>query len=226
MSLTKAQLVFDSTTAANGDAVAAYLFATNRLTSTAVNGNESLHTIAALQDGAGTALTSTLVGAKQSLDVNVASFTATDLHVDGTVADGVADANNPVKIGSRAFSGALSAIGAAGERADGLSDMYRRIMVTVAPQVSVKVQTATVGITAAKLLAAENAGRTWISLQNNGSQPIYIGADNTVTADTAATGGLQVPAHGGTLEMPLGDALSLWAISGTAGQKVAVLERG
>lgn len=219
--LTKAQSVFDATTASDGDAVAAYLFASNRLTSAAVGGNESLRTIAAMFDGAGTALTSTLVSGKQCLDVNVATFTATDLHVDGTVADGVTDADNPVKIGMQAY--ATLAASTAGKRVNASSDLYRRLYVNSGPNIAGKTATATVGITAASL-GTPAAGRRVVNVQNNGTKTVFIGFDNTVTADTAATGGLQIPGHGATMEVPAGDNITLWAISAVAGQKVNVTE--
>lgn len=329
MGLTKAQSVFD-TTVANGDATAAYLFATNRLTSAAVNGNESLRTIAALQDGAGTAitstagaidvnlksgtldmgvadsatftigttveqpvggvyqsttftalatgktgafgmtayraqftnlqdaagssligqkamagslpvafasdqsslavklfdgagtaLTSTLNSGKQSLDVNVTGLSAATQHVDGTVADAVADADNPVKIGAKAYSTLAAAT--AGNRVNLASDLYRRLYVNASPNVAAKVATVTVGITAASIGTAQ-PGRRNVTLQNNGNVPIYIGFDATVTADTAATGGVQIPGHGGTLDMLAGDNIPIFAISGTAAQKLCVYE--
>ena len=46
----------------------------------------------------------------------------------GNVADDAVDSGNPVKIGSRALSGALAAVSATGDRADLISDLYRRIL--------------------------------------------------------------------------------------------------
>jgi len=309
MSLTKAQQVFDATIPANGDAVAAYLFATNRLASTAVNSNESLYTIAALNDSAGTGITSTAgTGAysgHQGIDVSLISpitvetdfngiydvstnptpasageilfnraatpglsdqvftptggvansdgVTAANVHgadanaflmgyngttwdrvkaisgalaVGGNVADGASDAGDPLKVGSRALSGALSAIGASGDRADLISDMYRRTFVMTAPQVGNKITQTTVGTSAVKIVASNMAGRTQLFLQNNSNHPIYIGVDNTVTADATSTGGMIIPGHGGTLDMPSGDGITWWAISDTAAQKLIVVEMG
>lgn len=224
MTLTKAQLVFDATTPANGDAVAAYLFASARLTSAAVAGNESLRTIAAIQDGAGTALTSTLLSGKQSLDVNVAGFSATDLHVDGTVADAVADADNPVKIGYHAY--ATLAAATAGNRVNAASDLFRRGYVNTSPNIGGLRTVATVGVAAVKVVTTPLAGREQLTLQNNGGKNMWIGFDNTVTADggTTATGGMLLPAHGGTWSVPMGDNIDVWAISDTALQKLMVLE--
>lgn len=222
MSLGKAQTFFDSTIVTNGDTIAAYLFATNRLTSATVNSNESLRTIAALQDGAGTAITSTLISAKQSLDVNVAGFSASSLHVDGTVADGATDADNPVKIGYQALS-TLTAT-TTGKRVNGVSDLYRRVYTNNTPNIGQLTQTVTVGVAAAILVpTAPLAGRRKITIQNNSAKLIYIGGA-TVTADTAATGGVQVAAHGGTYELEVGDNIVLYGIGAGAGLSVAVQE--
>lgn len=308
MPLNKAQSVFDSTTVANGDSVAAYLFASARLTSQSINSLESLNTFAAIADGAGTALTSTLTGGKQALDVNIASpiSVATDLdgfynvgtnptpdtvgsifctraatpaltdqiqrvtagaassdgvvaanvHAldtngflmgfngttwdrlkstsgalnvapSGNVADDGVDSGNPVKVGSRALSGLLAAISTTGDRADLISDMYRRVFTNDAPNVANKLTTTTIGVAAAKVVTTPLGGRTRILLQANGNKPIYIGADNTVTADVGtATSGFIIPAHGGTLELPSGQGLDWYAISDTAAQKLTVIELG
>lgn len=224
--LTKAQAVFDAAVPANGDATAAYLFASNRLTSTTIGGSEALDVKSFLADGAGTALTSTTVGGVQALDVNIAAFSATGFMVEGNIADGAADAgSDPVKIGSRVISGVLGAA-TAGNRADGLSDLYRRILTSDAPSVANKHGVTTVGVAAVKIVTTNLAGRTRFLAQNNSAHPIYIGADNTVTADSSATGGLLIPGHGGTLELPSGDSLDWYAISDTAAQKLVVVELG
>ena len=50
----------------------------------------------------------------------------TNSAVQGDVADDAADSGNPLKVGSRAVDGALTAISASDDRADLLSDLYRR----------------------------------------------------------------------------------------------------
>ncbi len=83
------------------------------------------------------------------------------------------------------------------------------------PQTSVS----TVGTTAVEIAATPLTDRTRILVQNNGSKAIYIGEDNTVTTST----GICLP-KGASMELPYGETANIFAISGTAGQNVRVLE--
>ena len=56
-------------------------------------------------------------------------------------------------------------------------------------------------------------------VQNLGSKAIYMGSDNTVTA----ANGLRISSNS-TLELELGEDVSLWSISTNAGQDVRVFE--
>lgn len=215
MGLSK-QIVFDSAVPALGDTIAAYVFGTNRIASAAVGGNESLYTIAALHDGAGNSLTST-AGA---LNVNVASFTG-EIAVEGDVADDAADAGNPLKVGSKATQ--LLTTVSEGDRANLNSDLYRRARMTNASNVGALVTRAPVGVAAAAIVTPL-PGRQRFLAQNRGSKNIWVGFDNTVTADNAATGGMLIPAHTGTMDLELGDNVTLWAISDTAAQFLFVYE--
>ena len=82
----------------------------------------------------------------------------------------------------------------------------------------------TVSTSAVAVPATALTGRASIVVQNVGSTTIYLGSA-TVTADTAATGGIQLAA-GATLPYPvsLSDAVDLYAISSGAGGLVATLE--
>jgi len=213
----------DLTTPTNGDTIVSYVFGTNRVASAAVAGNESLYTISALSEGAGTALTSTLVSGKQSLDVNVTAFDGTAvLNIDGNVADDAVDSGDPVKVGTRATQAFPTAV-ASGDRADMLSDVQRRLRVTNAPNIAAKVSRAAVGLTAAALVTPQ-AGRQKFVFQNRGNKKVWIGFDASVTADDAATGGIVIDAHNGTWAGELGDNVSLFGISDTAGQFLFVYE--
>lgn len=83
----------------------------------------------------------------------------------------------------------------------------------------------TVGATAVLLPATPLAGRATMIVQNVGATTIYIGA-STVTADTAATGGIQLVSGspGGSTPISLAAGVLLYAISSAAGGKVACLE--
>jgi hypothetical protein len=137
----------------------------------------------------------------------------------GTVADGIADTENPSKVGTRSAWGALSAITANNNRADMISDKYRRMYVNNGSNIGSLPTPVSVGLTAAALLASQLPGRRTILIQNNSKKPIYIGSDNTVTAATGIVlqGGADMP-------MDIGQDIVLWAIGSAAGQDVRVFE--
>lgn len=168
------------------------------------------HTTDSIQIGDGTDLLA--VNADGSINVQSS--------VSGNVADNAADSGNPIKIGSRAYDGssALAALDA-GDRADMLSDLYRRIFINDAPNVSVANAAFSVDTTAGGVALGSNpAGRTRILIQNNGDKSIFVGA-GTVTA----ANGLEV-AKGATLALEAGEALALKAIAESGTQDVRVLE--
>lgn len=136
----------------------------------------------------------------------------------GTVADAVADTENPVKIGSYVQSGALSST-SSGNRANALSDIYRRIYVNNGSQINCLNTAVTVTGTAASLLSSNLAGRRSILVQNTGTRPIYIGSSSGVTTSN----GLKVQ-PGADLGMEIGDAITLYAISGSGSQSVVIFE--
>ncbi|OEJ64649.1 hypothetical protein [Magnetovibrio blakemorei] len=73
---------------------------------------------------------------------------------------------------------------------------------------------------AAGLVVAANAARKSVTIQNLGAQPIYLGGAGVTVAD-----GLEVAANGGAFTLS-GVSAAVYAISGTAGQDVRVLEEG
>lgn len=142
-----------------------------------------------------------------------------DIRLESDVADDAADTENPFKMGSRAVDGALTAISASGDKANVVSDMYRRIYVNDAPNVGFKVSAEVVGLAAAELVATPLAGRVRIMIQNLGNKDVFIGFSNAVST----ANGLRVAA-GAFLEMPFGEDLDIWAISTAIGQDVRVVE--
>ena len=80
----------------------------------------------------------------------------------------------------------------------------------------------TVGTTAVPVPAAPLAGRATMIVQNVGATTIYLGS-STVTADTAATGGLQL-LPGQSVPIDLSSAVLLYAISSAAGGLVQTTE--
>lgn len=136
----------------------------------------------------------------------------------GTVADDAVDTENPVKVGSRALSGALPAISASGDRADALSDMYRRIYINDSPNISVVTSVTTVGAVAVALPAAAAAGRRRMMIQNTSNNDVYVGATGLTT-----TTGLRI-AKGATLSLEIGQNVNMFAIASGAGNDVRVME--
>jgi hypothetical protein len=134
-------------------------------------------------------------------------------------ADDDADAGNPLKTGTRAVDGLLSAVSASNDRADMISDMYRRLWVNDSANVGFKVSAETVGLTAVEIVSTPLAGRRFVTIQNEGSVDVYLGHANTVTT----ANGIKISKKS-SATYELGEDLDLWMISGTAGQDVRVLE--
>jgi len=142
--------------------------------------------------------------------------------VAGNVADNVADSGNPVKVGSRtSFGAALSASSGTSERADLISDRYRRVLTSNAANVASLNTATTVGTSAAALIATALNGRTNLLIQNLGSKAIFIGSSAAVTS----ANGVRIAA-GSDLTVEVGENVSLFAISTAAGQDVRLLEVG
>lgn len=127
----------------------------------------------------------------------------------GNVADDAVDSGNPVKIGSRAVSGALTAVSASGDRADLLSDLYRRIWVNTAPNIAGS--NAAVSITDAaggtSVFASPLPGRRRVLVQNLDNKAIYLGFGTVTQAN-----GIRVASNASWSD-ELGPNIDLKAIS-------------
>ena len=147
--------------------------------------------------------------------------------VDGTVsvaggeADDAVASTNPLGVGGVVadVASALSEISAAGDRFHLLGDMYRRLMVRQAADVAWQTSTATVGTSAVELASTPLNGRFKVIVQNSGSSSIFVGEANTVTTSN----GIEISKNS-SMEFEFGEAMNIWAISGSAGQDVRVLE--
>jgi hypothetical protein len=139
--------------------------------------------------------------------------------VVGNVADGVADSGDPVKTGTRSVVGVLtSPIATTNERADMVSDRYRRLYINDGADIAARNTSISVTSTATALPAALG-GRRSLMVQNNGSKAIYIGSSAAVTT----TNGLTIPASS-TLEVSIGEDVTLYAITSAASQPVILFE--
>ncbi len=152
------------------------------------------------------------------LEVNITSITNA-LQVVGNVADDAADAGNPIKIGYRALNQAtaLGAVSAGNDRADGISDLYRRVFINDAPNIAVTHEAITTGLT--EVAIPTSAGQTRMLLQNVSDKSIFVGA--TGVTISGATRGLEI-AKGATLALECGQAIALYAISSAASKDLIV----
>jgi len=303
MALSKDKLIYDATTASDGDSIAAFLHATLKLTSTTLGGVEALdvniagstglgiydedsaHTsgdkgqqILAVRDDAGGSLVSTdgdytplsvnasgelrvaanidvvsgsdkaedsahasgdigtyILGVRQdtlsssvsadgdygSLKLDSLGRLWTTASVTGNVADDAADSGNPIKVGQRAVSGALTAVSATDDRADQISDLYRRTWVNTSANIAgsnaaVSVDTTAGGVA---LFASPLAGRRVAQVQNLGSKAIFIGFGTVTSAN-----GLRVAAGATETLTDFGPDLALKAIAESGTQNVRVLQ--
>lgn len=148
------------------------------------------------------------INADGSINVNL---------TDDSIADDEADAGNPLKVGSKAYNQA-SVWGTvdANDRANLASDLYRRVLINDAPNVSLASAAVSVDDTAGgTVIGTSIAGRLRFLIQNNGNHSLFVGA----TGVTAATG-LEI-AKGATLALELGEAVDLYGIA-PAGKTIDV----
>jgi hypothetical protein len=273
--LGKDKLIYDSTTPADGDSIAAFLrTGSGALTSTGASGALDVNITNALAvavdlngdyDGA-TNLTPDSVGAifhdrvaspavadqnkrttgaAASSDAVVAAnahgmdANAFGMIFNGTtwdrmrgtsgalnvvfsepVADDAADSGNPLKVGTRAVDGALAAVSATGDRANMISDLYRRLWVNNTPNIAGSNAAIFIDTTAGgtALFAAVLAGRRKAEVQNLGSKAIAIGFGTVTFAN-----GIRIAA-GASYTMDIGPDLALKAIAESGTQNVRVLQ--
>lgn len=141
--------------------------------------------------------------------------------VAGNVADDAVDSGDPVKVGSRSEWGALPAISQDLDRADLISDKYRRVYVNNGSNIAIAQNTVSVTTSQVELKAGVNRldGRRLLMVQNLGSKEVYIGATGVTSADGLVLGSRA------TISLEVGQDVAVFAI-GTigAGQDVRVFE--
>ncbi len=136
------------------------------------------------------------------------------------VADDAVDSENPIKVGTRAVSGPLAAISAAGDKANMISDLYRRLYVNNGSNIAIENQAVSVDNTAQVALPTTAlAGRRTIMVQNLSNKAIYVGKTGVSSAN-----GFRIAA-GATGSFDLGQNVAMYAIGDTASaQDVRVFE--
>lgn len=136
----------------------------------------------------------------------------------GTVADDAEDTENPVKIGSKSKWGALAALSADGDRADLISDKYRRVYVNNGANISVKPNAVSVSTSAVALPTTALEGRRQVVIQNVGSKVAYIGDSSVSSSNGISIGG------GGFWTFEAGQNVTLYGITASGTTDLRVLE--
>lgn len=182
--------------------------------SAAVDGNTGVSVLAVRQDTLASSVSTDGDYAWLKLNSRGALWT----NPVGNVADDAVDAENPIKVGSRALAGPLTAI-SSGDRADMISDIYRRVYINGSANIAVLNAAAAVTTSAATLIAAGLGGRRTLMIQNLGSKAIYLGKDATVTS----VNGFKLEA-GAIFSIELGQNVGLFAIAASGSQDIRLLE--
>jgi len=136
-----------------------------------------------------------------------------DLDVVSDVADDSPDTENPLKVGSRSrFGAVLPAISDTNDKADLISDEYRRLYINDSFQVGLAGRASsiddTLGGTALQSGASVLSGRRFLMIQNRGNTgSIFVGP----TGVTEATG-IEIDKRS-TLSLQIGEEVSLFGIA-------------
>lgn len=233
--LSKDKFGFDPADAADSDNIGAYMRAGSDgdlISSTNVGGKEGVDA---------NIINASLVVTATDLDIRDLSHSQDSVKVgDGTdflainadgsinvnltddgVADDVADSGNPLKVGGKAYASLSADPVDDGDRANLAQDLYRRVFIHDAPNMSVLQQRVVIGATAVAIPTTALAGRTRVMVQNAASNPVWVGSATVTTS--GATMGIKVE-KGGTLALEAGEDVELYAIAAGAGNDVVVIE--
>lgn len=169
----KQQLVFDTTAISDSDSVGAFIRSSDGtlIDHETINAVERLSVDSTLKDGAGTALTSTLVGGKQGLDVNVIEGINVEVdssHVDDSIALG--DGTNLLT---------STTVGS-----DIGLDVYQINDSSVAnTAVANAANTLSVADTAQDVVSSPLASRKYLAIHNMDNKKVYIGSTGVSAAN-------------------------------------------
>ena len=143
-----------------------------------------------------------LDGVNGSLNVNA---TLSDL-----LADDAVDAGGSLKVGSKVQPVTLTAVSAAGDRADLASDKYRRVHINDSCNIAAKPFSPVVTNTATQFAVTAQVGRKRLIIQNLSDKDIFLGVSNALTT----ANGLRI-AKGATFDENWGEGLPIWLIAAT-----------
>jgi hypothetical protein len=201
--------VTDATTRADTDNVGAWVRAGtdgDLIASINTAGIERLAVDTILRDGAGTALTSTLVGGKQSLDVNVTS--GINVEVD------LSHLDDSVRLGDGTSFFTSTTIGG-----DIALDVFTINDPSVAnAAIASAAETLDVANTAQDVVAAPLASRKYLFVYNNDNQKMWIGQSGVTSAN-----GFPI-SPGSYMELKVGSAVDIEFVSAKIAHEIRTLE--
>ena len=205
--ISKDQLVFDTTDAASiaaSDKIGSHTLSGSGelIGSETINSVERLAVDTTLKDGAGTALTSTLVGGKQGLDVNV--IEGINVEVDLDAADD--------SVASHLFDGAGTALTSTlvgSDQALDVNVVQADDAALANTAIASAANTLSAADTAQDVVAAPLANRKYLMIRNQDNKRIFVGASGV----TAANGFPLSP--GSVMELRVGAAVDVEFVGST-----------
>ncbi len=216
--------VTDASTISDSDSVGAFVRAGvdgDLIDSENINSLERLSVDSTLKDGAGTALTSTLVGSDQSLDVNITDspdqYAEDSAHVSGDIGSFALavrnDAGTPLAadqdyIPFTTDSSGNLRVAVTGGGDDALADTA----------IANAANALAVADTAEDVVSSPLADRKYLFIYNNGNRTSYLGA----TGVSAASGFPLSP--GSRIDFRAGDSIDIEWVSANTSQELRTLE--
>jgi len=136
------------------------------------------------------------------------------------VPDDDPDSGDPLKVGSRSEWGALAALSAANDRADLISDKYRRVYVNNGSNIAIRAAAIIAGVAQveAKSGASRLEGRRLLMFQNLSNKECYIGETGV-----SSTSGIVLAARA-SMSLDVGQDVAVFVLGSAAGLNVRVME--
>jgi len=151
-----------------------------------------------------------------ALDMNIQSQDS-PLEVVGNIADDIADAGNPIKVGLKTFDAILTEVSTVGDRADMIGDMYRRLYVNDSANIAYQPAqfTTDISATVVQLDTVPLSGRKKIRIQNFCNKDVFLVEDAGDTVAASRLKGERI-ARGASYTESVGEHVPLFVV-GDAG---------
>lgn len=193
-----------------------------------VTGDQGIQMLAVRNDTQGTLVSADGDYGSLQLDGSGRLRVIADIDLTGDlVGDDEVDTEDPLKVGGHAYDqgSALAAV-SGGDKVNNATDLYRRQLISDAPNIGSASAKITIGTIQAAIpnddvtiaTATPLAGRIRMIVQNQGNKSIFIGPTGVTTLTGIEVG------QKASMALEIGESVDLFAISGTDGQNVRVLE--